>query len=156
MKVLAFEDGYDIEVKDLRKAWNFDFKKVEQTEYEHIAWPPRHPVAGTPVILRDYQVDVINKFLENLDDEDKDDVLDRFEDDEAAYGDDEEMDMDVDMGDEELDMDMDDEELDMGMEDEEEMAMESLKNRVGSLLESYISKKEKKRKNREKSTKIGF
>jgi len=82
--------------------------------------------------------------LENLDDEDKDDVLDRFEDDEAAYGDDEEMDMDVDMGDEELDMDMDDEELDMGMEDEEEMAMESLKNRVGSLLESYISKKEKK------------
>ena len=45
--------------------------------------------------------------LENLDDEDKDDVLDRFEDDEAAYGDDEEMDMDVDMGDEELDMDMD-------------------------------------------------
>ena len=82
--------------------------------------------------------------LENLDDEDKDDVLDRFEDDETAYGDDEEMDMDVDMGDEELDMDMDDEELDMDMEDEEEMAMESLKNRVGSLLESYISKKEKK------------
>jgi len=84
--------------------------------------------------------------LENLDDEDKDDVLDRFEDDEAAYGDDEEMDMDVDMGDEDLDMDMDmdDEELDMDMEDEEEMAMESLKNRVGSLLESYISKKEKK------------
>ena len=84
--------------------------------------------------------------LENLDDEDKDDVLDRFEDDEAAYGDDEEMDMDVDMGDEDLDMDMDmdDEELDMGMEDEEEMAMESLKSRVGSLLESYISKKEKK------------
>ena len=41
--------------------------------------------------------------LENLDDEDKDDVLDRFEDDETAYGDDEEMDMDVDMGDEELD-----------------------------------------------------
>ncbi|MDA7491827.1 hypothetical protein N8447_00390 [bacterium] len=80
--------------------------------------------------------------LENLDDEDKDDVLDRFEDDETAYGDDEEMDMDVDMGDEELDMD--DEELDMDMEDEEEMAMESLKNRVGSLLESYISKKEKK------------
>ena len=67
--------------------------------------------------------------LENLDDEDKDDVLDRFEDDETAYGDDEEMDMDVDMGDEELDMDMDmdDEELDMDMEDEEEMAMESLK-----------------------------
>ena len=62
---IVANDGYDIEVKDLRKSWEFNFKKVEQTDYEHIAWPPRHPVAGTPIILRDYQVDVINKFLEN-------------------------------------------------------------------------------------------
>ena len=62
---IVANDGYDIEVKDLRKSWNFNFNKVEQTDYEHIAWPPRHPVAGTPIILRDYQVDVINKFLEN-------------------------------------------------------------------------------------------
>ena len=82
--------------------------------------------------------------LETLDDEDRDDVLDRFEDDEASYGDDEEMDMDVDMGDEELDMGMEDE--DMGMEDEEEIAMESLKKRVGSLLESYITEKNEKKK----------
>lgn len=82
--------------------------------------------------------------LETLDDEDRDDVLDRFEDDEASYGDDEEMDMDVDMDDEELDMGMEDE--DMGMEDEEEIAMESLKKRVGSLLESYITEKNEKKK----------
>ena len=82
--------------------------------------------------------------LETLDDEDRDDVLDRFEDDEASYGDDEEMDMEVDMGDEELDMGMEDE--DMGMEDEEEIAMESLKKRVGSLLESYITEKNEKKK----------
>jgi superfamily II DNA or RNA helicase len=62
---IVANDGYDIEVKDLRKSWEFNFKKVDQTDYEHIAWPPRHPVAGTPIILRDYQVDVINKFLEN-------------------------------------------------------------------------------------------
>ena len=62
---IVANDGYNIEVKDLRKSWEFNFKKVEQTDYEHIAWPPRHPVAGTPIILRDYQVDVINKFLEN-------------------------------------------------------------------------------------------
>ena len=62
---IVANDGYDIEVKDLRKSWNFNFNKVEQTDYEHIAWPPRHPVAGTPIILRDYQVDVINKFLQN-------------------------------------------------------------------------------------------
>jgi hypothetical protein len=89
--------------------------------------------------------------LETLDDEDRDDVLDRFEDDEASYGDDEEMDMDVDMDDEELDMGMEDEDMgmedkDMGMEDEEEIAMESLKKRVGSLLESYITEKNEKKK----------
>ena len=32
---IVAKDGYDIEVKDLRKPWNFDFKKVEQTDYEH-------------------------------------------------------------------------------------------------------------------------
>ena len=84
--------------------------------------------------------------LENLDDEDKDDVLDRFEEDESTYGDEE--DMDIDMGDEDLDMDMDvdldDEEVDVDVEDEEEFAMESLKKRVGDLLESYTKQKKNK------------
>ena len=84
--------------------------------------------------------------LDNLDDEDKEDVLDRFEEDETTYGDEEEMDIDVDMGmEDEMDMedDMGDEDMDMEMEDED-MAMESLKKRVGNLLESYITKKNKK------------
>ena len=90
--------------------------------------------------------------LENLDDEDMEDIVGRFEDDEeAAYGDDEGMDVDVDiegdmgddMGDEELGMG-DEEDIDIDMEDEEEMAMESLKKRVGNLLESYIVEKKKK------------
>ena len=84
--------------------------------------------------------------LENLDDEDREDVLDRFEEDEeAAYGDEEEMGVDVDIEDEmgSEDMEMGDEE-EMDMEDEEEMAMESLKKRVGNLLESYIVEKKKK------------
>ena len=88
--------------------------------------------------------------LENLDDEDKEDVLDRFEDDEAAYGDEEEMDvdMDVDMEGAEDELDMGDEEIDIDMEgDDEEMSMESLKKRVGNLLESYITKKETKSMN---------
>jgi superfamily II DNA or RNA helicase len=28
-------------------------------------WPKGHPQAGTPIVLRDYQYDVVNKFLEN-------------------------------------------------------------------------------------------
>jgi len=53
--------------------------------------------------------------------------------------------MDIDMEGSEDEMDMGDEDIDMEMEDEEEMAMESLKKRVGNLLESYITKKDKKK-----------
>ena len=80
--------------------------------------------------------------LNNLDEEDRDDVLDRFEEDETSYGDEEEMDLD--MGDEEMDVDLEmgdeGEEMDVDMESEDELAMESLKKRVGSLLESYVEK----------------
>ena len=59
------EAGYSIDIKDMRQSWQFEFSKVEQTDYEDIAWPKGHPAEGEPVLLRDYQVDVINKFLEN-------------------------------------------------------------------------------------------
>jgi superfamily II DNA or RNA helicase len=59
------EEGYDIEIKDMRKAWEFKFDQVTQSSYEHVAWPKKHPAEGQPVILRDYQVDIVNRFLEN-------------------------------------------------------------------------------------------
>tara|TARA_B110000503_G_C7156001_1_gene417331 strand:+ start:1516 stop:2970 length:1455 start_codon:yes stop_codon:yes gene_type:complete len=58
-------DGYEIEVVDHRKKWDFKFNPVEQTSYDHVAWPKKHPAEGTPIILRDYQVDIINTFLKN-------------------------------------------------------------------------------------------
>jgi superfamily II DNA or RNA helicase len=58
-------DGYHVEVDDQRTRWNFNFTSVTQTDYEHIAWPAKHPRAGEPIILRDYQVEVINRFLDN-------------------------------------------------------------------------------------------
>ena len=62
---IVTEEGYDIEIKDMRKKWDFSFDQVTQTSYDHVAWPKKHPAEGQPVILRDYQVDIINKFLEN-------------------------------------------------------------------------------------------
>lgn len=59
------EAGYSIDIKDMRQSWQFEFSKVEQTDYEDTAWPKGHPAEGEPILLRDYQVDVINKFLEN-------------------------------------------------------------------------------------------
>jgi superfamily II DNA or RNA helicase len=62
---IVVADGYNIEVDDQRQSWDFDLVPVTQTDYDHIAWPAKHPRAGEPILLRDYQVEVINRFLEN-------------------------------------------------------------------------------------------
>ena len=62
---IVIADGYELEVEDHRKDWSFNFEPVDQDSYDYIAWPEKHPAAGTPVILRDYQVDIINRFLDN-------------------------------------------------------------------------------------------
>ena len=62
---IVTDDGYDVEVKDLRKKWEFNFTPVTKDSYQHITWPKGHPVEGQSIELRDYQVDIVNKFLEN-------------------------------------------------------------------------------------------
>ena len=59
-------EGYDIELNDLRDyRTNFEFEAVTETTYSNIAWPKNHPQEGEPVKLRDYQVDIVNAFLNN-------------------------------------------------------------------------------------------
>jgi len=43
----------------------FDFAAVSENHYSHVLWPKGHPAAGEPMVLRDYQVEIINKFLTN-------------------------------------------------------------------------------------------
>jgi superfamily II DNA or RNA helicase len=58
--------GYHLELEDLRDyKTQYDFEEVTETTFEHITWPTKHPMAGQPIVLRDYQVEIINKFLEN-------------------------------------------------------------------------------------------
>ena len=60
-------DGYEIDVEDLRESHDFQFTPVTETFWadKGKTWPKGHPEAGNPIILRDYQYDVVNKFLEN-------------------------------------------------------------------------------------------
>jgi len=60
-------DGYEIEVEDYREAHEFKFTPVTENYWadQGKTWPAGHPAAGQPIILRDYQYDVVNKFLEN-------------------------------------------------------------------------------------------
>lgn len=58
--------GYDIDLQDLR-TYNtkFDFTPVTEQSFSQYTWPKGHPKAGDPIVLRDYQVSVINNFLAN-------------------------------------------------------------------------------------------
>lgn len=60
-------DGYDIEVEDHRQPHEFKFIPVTENYWadQGKTWPKGHPSAGQPITLRDYQYDVVNKFLEN-------------------------------------------------------------------------------------------
>lgn len=60
------EEGYDVELDDQRNyRTTFDFVPVNETTYQDQAWPPGHPAAGQPILLRDYQIAIINDFLAN-------------------------------------------------------------------------------------------
>ena len=60
------EQGYDIEVQDTREyRTTFDFATVNENTYNHKSWPKGHPKAGEPIVLRDYQPEIINRFLSN-------------------------------------------------------------------------------------------
>jgi superfamily II DNA or RNA helicase len=58
--------NYDIELDDQRTySTTFDFQQCQEDSFAHKVWPKTHPMAGQPVILRDYQVEIINNFLGN-------------------------------------------------------------------------------------------
>jgi superfamily II DNA or RNA helicase len=60
-------DGYDIEVEDLRPHQDITFTPVTENYWadQGKTWPKGHVNEGEPIVLRDYQYEVINKFLEN-------------------------------------------------------------------------------------------
>ena len=56
--------NYDIELDDQREySTTFEFEKVNEQTFSHIAWGKGHPLEGQPMVLRDYQVEIINNFL---------------------------------------------------------------------------------------------
>jgi superfamily II DNA or RNA helicase len=67
-EILPYLDnaGYDIELDDLRDyTTTFTFDKVSEDTFKHKNWPKGHPKEGEPVVLRDYQIEIVNNFLEN-------------------------------------------------------------------------------------------
>lgn len=60
------KDGYDVELNDQRDySTNFDFSSIKEDTFADCVWPEGHPAAGDPVLLRDYQIEIVNNFLTN-------------------------------------------------------------------------------------------
>jgi superfamily II DNA or RNA helicase len=62
------KEGIDVtEVEDLRNPAALNFTKVTESYWadQGKVWPKGHPDAGKPIMLRDYQVDAINLFIDN-------------------------------------------------------------------------------------------
>ncbi len=61
------DEGYDITVEDLRTPHELKFTAIDENYWadQGKTWPKGHQQAGEPIVLRDYQFEVINKFLEN-------------------------------------------------------------------------------------------
>lgn len=60
------DQGYDIELEDKRQPKpDFQFTQVKEDTYSNYTWPSTHPAAGQPILLRDYQIEIINNFLAN-------------------------------------------------------------------------------------------
>ena len=58
--------GYDITLEDSREyTTTFEFTQVTEDTFTHKTWPVGHPIAGEPIVLRDYQIELINNFLSN-------------------------------------------------------------------------------------------
>jgi superfamily II DNA or RNA helicase len=58
--------NYDIELDDQRTySTTFEFNLVAEDSFCNKKWPKGHEREGQPIMLRDYQVEIINNFLKN-------------------------------------------------------------------------------------------
>jgi len=58
--------NYDIELDDQRTySTTFEFNLAVEDTFADKKWPKGHERAGEPIVLRDYQVEIINNFLQN-------------------------------------------------------------------------------------------
>lgn len=60
------DKSYDIELDDQREyATVFQFQQINENTFAHKTWPQNHPKEDEPIVLRDYQVNIVNEFLSN-------------------------------------------------------------------------------------------
>jgi superfamily II DNA or RNA helicase len=63
---VLYKQGYEIvDIEDRRHPVDLKFEAIKEDFWGEKTWPKGHPAEGETIRLRDYQVEVINNFLEN-------------------------------------------------------------------------------------------
>ena len=67
VSILQKENVEIADIVDQRQSIQLNFKPVTERYWadQDVCWPKGHPAAGEEIVLRDYQVEAINNFLEN-------------------------------------------------------------------------------------------
>ena len=61
-----YDKNYDIEIDDQRQQHGkLEFDLIREDSFADIVWPVGHEREGQPIVLRDYQVEIVNNFLAN-------------------------------------------------------------------------------------------
>jgi len=65
---IIIKAGYEVEINDARQAYDFSFETITENFHSESGktWPAGHVNEGKPIVLRDYQVEIINGFLSNM------------------------------------------------------------------------------------------
>ena len=58
------DQDYEVDIDDQRQKHEFNFNAIDESLHFNKTWGKKHPQAGQPIVLRDYQVKTINSFLE--------------------------------------------------------------------------------------------
>ena len=67
-KIIEILENCAVEITDIedrRQPVKLNFDKITEDYWGDTVWPEKHPAAGEPIKLRDYQVEVVNNFLTN-------------------------------------------------------------------------------------------
>lgn len=62
---VLLEEGYSVDVQDLRESDRLFFEPITAQSYSHVKWPKGHVCEGDSLELREHQVDAINQYLAN-------------------------------------------------------------------------------------------
>ena len=61
-----YDKNYDIEIDDQRQQHGkLEFELIREDSFADTVWPKGHEREGQPIVLRDYQVEIVNNFLAN-------------------------------------------------------------------------------------------